>query len=82
MRSEHTIPFDAVLLPGSNSSATTPEIAAGLAARDSDPDANERWRAWRARGTKHDRETTQVINRSFVVMILALSGWLLLQLLG
>ena len=57
----------------------TPDVA-GL--RDDDPDSNERWLAWRDRGAKSDRETSRTMNRIFVALMLALSAWLVFQLLS
>ena len=57
----------------------TPDVA-GL--RDGDPDTNERWRAWRDRGAKSDRGTARTMNRIFVAIFLALSAWLVFQLLS
>jgi hypothetical protein len=57
----------------------TPDVAA---LRDDDPDSNERWRAWRDRGAKSDRQSARTMNRVFVAIFVALSAWVVFQLLS
>ncbi len=45
-----------------------------------DADADARWRAWQARGAVADRRRTTHVRRLMAVIALALSVWLLVQL--
>jgi hypothetical protein len=63
-------------------SATPAPIAVGVATMHDDFDAVERWRAWSARGAKIDWETARTMNGIFFAIVLALSAWLVFQLLS
>jgi hypothetical protein len=83
MQSEYAVSSADVALLGTNASATgghlTPDVAT---TRKDDPETNERWQKWRTRGAKADRETARMTNRGFVALFLALSAWLVFQLLS
>ena len=42
---------------------------------------DERWRQWCARGATADRHTARMMNSGFVAIFVALSAWLVFQLL-
>jgi hypothetical protein len=46
------------------------------------PDADERWRQWCVRGTTADRATARMMNGGFAALFVALSAWLVFQLLS
>jgi hypothetical protein len=83
MQSEYAVPSADVALLGTNASATGRHPTPGVATVGGDgPDTHERWQTWRARGAKADRETARMTNRGFVALFLALSAWLVFQLLS
>jgi hypothetical protein len=45
------------------------------------PDADKRWQTWADRGARADQMTARMMNRGFVVLLAALSTWLVFQLL-
>jgi hypothetical protein len=63
-------------------SATAAPITADDAMMRDESDAVERWRAWSTHGAKTDRQMTRTMNRVFVAIVLALSAWLVFQLLS
>jgi len=58
---------------------STPLVAA---TRDGDRDADGRWRVWRDRGARNDKDRARAINLVFVVIVIALSAWLVFQLIS
>ena len=79
MQSEYAIP--PVALQASAVSATVAPMTPDVPTMRDDPDEVERWRAWSARGANTDREMARTMNRVFAALILALSMWLVFQLL-
>ena len=79
MQSEHAISSVDVGITGSAGARMTPEL---VVVHADDPDTSERWLAWRARGAKLDRATAQTMTRLLVAIILAMSMWLVFQLLS
>jgi hypothetical protein len=82
MQSEYAMPSADVGLLGISGNATgdhlTPDVATK---RGDDPGMDGRWRQWRARGAKADRDTARTMNTGFVAIFVALSAWLVFQLL-
>ena len=88
MRNEHATLEDATLSADGRQLAIgvspthaplTPDIAGP---RDGDPNDTERWRAWRDRGAKSDRQTARTMNGIFLAILLVLSAWVVFQLLS
>jgi hypothetical protein len=82
MLSEYTTSFVGGTYQARAVSATSAPMTAAVAMMRDDSDAVERWRAWSARGAKTDRQAARTMNRVFVALVLALSAWLVFQLLS
>jgi hypothetical protein len=81
MQPEYTTPFVGGRHETKAVSGTSAPMTADVAMMRDDSDAIERWRTWSARGAKTDRQAARTMNRVFVAIVLALSAWLVFQLL-
>ena len=82
MQSKYAIPFGRGNQLTTPVSATAAPITADVVMTRDESDAVERWRAWSTHGVKTDRQMTRTMNRAFVAIVLALSAWLVFQLLS
>ena len=83
MQPEYAIPSTDISLPPVSSAARSGDPSTERATgRDVDPDSDERWRRWCARGVTADQHTTRMMNSGFVAILVALSAWLVFQLLA
>lgn len=82
MQSKYAIPFARGKHLTTPVSATAAPITVDVAMMRDESDAVERWRAWSTYGAKNDREMTRTMNRAFLAIGLALSAWLVFQLLS
>jgi hypothetical protein len=82
MQSKYAIPFAHGKHLTTPLSATAAPITADVAMMRDESDGVERWRTWSAHGAKTDRQMAWTMNRVFVAIVLALSAWLVFQLLS
>jgi len=82
MQSKYAIPFAHGKHLTTPLSATAAPITADVAMMRDESDAVERWRTWYTHGAKTDRLMARTMTRVFVAIVLALSAWLVFQLLS
>ena len=82
MQSEYATPFVGGRHQTSTMTATNAPMTADVAMMRDDFYTVERWRTWLAGGAKTDRQAARTMSRVFVAIVLALSAWLVFQLLS
>jgi hypothetical protein len=82
MQSNYPIPFARRTHVATPVSATGAPITADVAIMRDESDAVERWRRWSTHGAEIDRQMARTMNRVFIAIFLALSAWLVFQLLS